>query len=165
MSLIHDEQALADRIAAEVISLMPDPIEAARHANYSMARQLTIVYVSFAATVLVTLFVDQHLPRWPLYAFILVLLIAAGFWNGRADRYRRQGADPYLIKQREQRQAVRIVVLVPVVILLVAAFGMAGYSGAMLGAPLTIVFILWVWDLVTLLYAQGQARAEEQASP
>ena len=185
MSLINDEQALADRIAAEVISLMPDPIEIARRANHSMARQLTIVYVSFASTVLVTLFIDQHLPRWPLYTFILVLLLMAGFWNSRADRYRRQGADPYLIKHREHRQAVRIVVMVPIVILSVAAFGMAGYAAALLRAPLTIVFILWAWDLITLMYAQGREaqglvareqvaqefeaqapeRAEEQLSP
>lgn len=164
MALTRDEQALADRIAAEVISAMPDAIETARRANYTMARQLTIAYISFASTVVITLFIDQRLPRWPLYMFAFFLFVTAGFWNRKADEFRRQGADPYLIEQRERRLAIRIVVLVPLVIVLVAVFGMAGYSAAMLRTPLTVVFFLWVWDLVGLMRAQGAERAAQRAA-
>jgi hypothetical protein len=144
---------------------MPDMVEVARRANYSMARQLTIAYFSFASTVLITLFIDQNLPRWPLYMFVVILLLTAGFWNRKADEYRRQGADPYLMKQRERRLATRMVVLTPVVILFVAAFGLAGYGAALLQGPLVIVFILWVWDLVGLMRAQGRVRTAEAERP
>lgn len=162
MALTADEQVLADRIAAEVISALPDAVEVARRANYQMARQLTIAYVSFAATIVVTLFIDQHLPRWPLYTFALILLLIAGFWNRKADDYRRQGADPYMLRERERRVALRIVVVVPVVIVVVAAFVMAGYTTAMLRAPLTVIFFLWVWDLVGLMRAESLTKAAQQ---
>ena len=164
MSLTIDDHALAERIAAEVVSQMPDPMETARSVNFTMARQLTIAYVSFASTVLITITIDAHLPRWPLYIFVAFLFVIAGFWNRRADQFRRDATDPYMLKHHQRRQMIRLVVLVPVVLLLVAAFGMAGYAAAMLRTPLTIVFILWVWDLLGLMRATGLAKAAEQAS-
>jgi len=164
VTLTRDEQALANKIAAEVISAMPDAVEGARRANYAMARQLTIAYISFASTVLITLFIDQNLPRWPLYMFAFFLFVTAGFWNLKADEYRRQGGDPHLLKQHQRRQGARIVVLVPLVVVLVAAFVMAGYAPAMLGAPLTVVFFLWLWDLVALMRAQGADHADRRAA-
>lgn len=164
MTLTRDEQALANKIAAEVISAMPDAVEVARRANYAMARQLTIAYISFASTVVITLFIDQKLPRWPLYMFAFFLFVTAGFWNLKADQYRRQGGDPHLVKMHRRRQGVRIVVLVPLVVVIVAAFVMAGYAPAMLGTPLTVVFFLWLWDLVALMRAQGAENADRRAA-
>lgn len=163
MALTVDEKALANQIAAEVISAIPSPVESARRANFMMARQLTIAYLSFAATIMITLFIDEHLPRWPLWVFAFFLFITSMFWNRKANEYRKEGGDPYLVKMHERRLFTRIVVLVPLTIVLVAIFGMAGYNEAMLKTPLTIVFVLWLMDLIGLLRSQGADHSARQA--
>lgn len=128
-----------------------------------MARQLTIAYLSFAATVMVTLFIDQALPRWPLWVFAFFLLVTSIFWNSKANQFRREGGDPYLVKVHERRLFTRVVVIVPLVILLTAIFGLSGYSGAMLKGPLTIAFVLWFFDLLAVMRSQSADRTARTA--
>lgn len=163
MALTVNEKALANEIAAEVISAIPSPVESARRANFMMARQLTIAYLSFGATIVVTLFIDQNLPRWPLWVFAFFLFITSLFWNSRANQFRREGGDPYLVKMHERRLFTRVVVMVPLVIILVLIFGLAGYSGAMLKGPLAIVFVLWFMDLIGVMRSQSAERSARTA--
>lgn len=158
MALTVDEKTLANEIAAEVISAIPSPIEAARRANFMMARQLNIAYLSFAATVMITLFIDQALPRWPLWVFAFFLFVTSMFWNSKANQFRREGGDPYLVRLHERRLFTRVVVIVPLVIIMVAIFGMTGYTGALLKAPLGIAFVLWFMDLIAVMRSQSADR-------